>query len=102
MIVRVTSAEPRLFQYRRSALRLRIVDAFAVSELLRALYGEVPVGESELGVDELQAVLESVGDEGVARQEAKTVMELPDSMRGQHGTVMEGSSGERGGCASFG
>lgn len=85
MIVRVTSAEPRLSHHRRPALRLRIVDAFLVSKLLRALYGEVPVRESELGVDELQAVLEGVGDEGVTRQEAKTVVELPNSMRGRLG-----------------
>ena len=47
------------------------------------LDGEVPVGQRELGVDLLQAVLEGVGDDGVVGQEPETVVELSSPPSGE-------------------
>ena len=74
MVFEVTSTKPRGTQQLRPSVWLCRVEGHA--RCRSRLDREVPVRKGQLGVDELQAELEGVGDKRVARQEANSFVKL--------------------------
>lgn len=71
MITGIDAAEPRRLEQWGLLLGLHGVDpSFLPLELFRTFDCEVPVWQSDLRVDELQAVFERIGHLCMARQEA--------------------------------
>ena len=73
-VIRIVAPEPFRREQRRVGLGLG--DVLGVAPPCGRLDREVPVGYGQLGVDDLKAVLEGVGQQRVARHEAQTVVEL--------------------------
>ena len=74
VVLEVNGSEPFGTQKLRPGVRpARVVLRLGGSG---GLHREVPVGDGQLGVHELKAELEGVGDERVAHQEAETVVKL--------------------------
>ena len=79
----VSGSEPRGAQQLRPGVRLaRVVLQVCCGS---GLHREIPIRDGQLGVHELQAELEGVGDERVAHQEAESVVEL-GGREGCHGS----------------
>ena len=71
-VIRIVSPEPFRREHRRVGLGLG--NGLGVAPHCGRLNREVPVRYGQLGVDDLKAVLEGVGQQRVARHEAQTVV----------------------------
>lgn len=92
-VFEVAGTKPRRVQQLRSGVRECRVEHLVCCR--SRLNREVPVRNSQLGVDELKAVFEGVGDERVGHQEANSFVKLGTGgeCSVDHGRVRAGGGG---------